>query len=184
VISSFIYHQRNSKHHTHLRTMSDHEVETFESTDAGASKTVPMQAGSVRKGGYIVIKGKACKVIDVSTSKTGKHGHAKCHFVAEDIFTGKRCDELVPAGHNLEVPVVSKTEYTLLDIDDDDHMSLMDEKGDTREDLKLPDDRSGDSAFALAQEVQKKFDEGAEVVVTIMSAMGIDQLSGWKEAAN
>jgi hypothetical protein len=60
--SSFIYHQRNSKHHTHLRTMSDHEVETFESTDAGASKTVPMQAGSVRKGGYIVIKGKACKV--------------------------------------------------------------------------------------------------------------------------
>jgi translation initiation factor 5A len=42
--------------------MSDHEVETFESTDAGASKTVPMQAGSVRKGGYIVIKGKACKV--------------------------------------------------------------------------------------------------------------------------
>ena len=106
------------------------------------------------------------------------------HFVAEDIFTGKRCDELVPAGHNLEVPVVSKAEYTLLDIDDDDHMSLMDEKGDTREDLKLPDDRSGDSAFALAQEVQKKFDEGAEVVVTIMSAMGIDQLSGWKEAAN
>jgi hypothetical protein len=45
-----------------LRTMSDHEVETFESTDAGASLTVPMQAGSVRKGGYIVIKGKACKV--------------------------------------------------------------------------------------------------------------------------
>jgi hypothetical protein len=42
--------------------MSDHEVETFESTDAGASKTIPMQAGSVRKGGYIVIKGKACKV--------------------------------------------------------------------------------------------------------------------------
>jgi hypothetical protein len=60
--SSFIYHQQNSKHHTHLRTMSDHEVETFESTDAGASQTVPMQAGSVRKGGYIVIKGKACKV--------------------------------------------------------------------------------------------------------------------------
>lgn len=124
------------------------------------------------------------QVIDVSTSKTGKHGHAKCHFVAEDIFTGKRCDELVPAGHNLEVPVVSKTEYTLLDIDDDDHMSLMDEKGETREDLKLPDDRCGDSAFALGQEVQKKFDEGAELVVTILSSMNIDQLCAWKEAQN
>jgi translation initiation factor 5A len=82
----------------------------------------------------------------------------------------------------LEVPVVTKVEYTLLDIDDDDHMSLMDEKGDTREDLKLPDDRCGETAFALANEVQKKFEEGAELTVTIMSAMGIDQLSGFKEA--
>jgi hypothetical protein len=37
-------------------TMSDdeHDVETFESADAGASHTVPMQAGSVRKGGFMV----------------------------------------------------------------------------------------------------------------------------------
>jgi hypothetical protein len=33
---------------------SEHEVETFESADAGASHTVPMQAGSVRKGGFMV----------------------------------------------------------------------------------------------------------------------------------
>ena len=59
-------------------------------------------------------------------------------------------------------------------------MSLMDEKGETREDLKLPDDRSGDTAFALGQEVQKKFDEGLELVVTILSAMGTDQLCAWE----
>lgn len=37
-------------------TMSDeeHDVETFESADAGASHTVPMQAGSVRKNGFMV----------------------------------------------------------------------------------------------------------------------------------
>jgi len=32
--------------------------------------------------------------------------------------------------------------------------------------------------------VQKKFDEGLELVVTILSAMGTDQLCAWKEAAN
>lgn len=31
----------------------------------------------------------APQVVDVSTSKTGKHGHAKCAFVAVDIFTGE-----------------------------------------------------------------------------------------------
>jgi len=42
-------------------------------------------------------------VVDVSTSKTGKHGHAKCHFVALDIFTQKKMEELVPSSHNLDV---------------------------------------------------------------------------------
>ena len=65
------------------------------------------------------------QVIDVSTSKTGKHGHAKCHFVAEDIFTGKRCDELVPAGHNLEVPVFSPPVLSLFHIYYHLHMFFM-----------------------------------------------------------
>lgn len=39
----------------------------------------------------------------MSTSKTGKHGHAKCHFVALDIFTSRKMEELVPSSHNLEV---------------------------------------------------------------------------------
>ena len=29
------------------------------------------------------------RCVEVSTSKTGKHGHAKAHIVAIDIFTGK-----------------------------------------------------------------------------------------------
>jgi hypothetical protein len=37
----------------------------------------------------------AAQVVDVSTSKTGKHGHAKCHFVALDIFTSRKMEELV-----------------------------------------------------------------------------------------
>lgn len=39
-----------------------HEEETFESADAGASLTYPMAAGSIRKNGFIVIKGRPCKV--------------------------------------------------------------------------------------------------------------------------
>lgn len=43
--------------------MSDSEEHHFESkADAGASKTYPQQAGTVRKNGYIVIKNRPCKV--------------------------------------------------------------------------------------------------------------------------
>merc|ERR1711907_877168 len=86
---------------------ADFEVNTG---DAGASLTVSVEAGQIRKGGYIMIKGKACKVKDVSVSKTGKHGHAKCKFAASDIFTGATCEELCPSTHSIDVPVVTKTD--------------------------------------------------------------------------
>lgn len=44
-------------------SMSDEEHHFESKADAGASKTYPQQAGTIRKNGYIVIKGRACKVM-------------------------------------------------------------------------------------------------------------------------
>lgn len=85
----------------------------FESANAGASATYPVQCSALRKGGYVMIKGRPCKVMEMSTSKTGKHGHAKVHLVALDIFTNKKYEDLCPSTHNIDVPNVTRMDSTV-----------------------------------------------------------------------
>lgn len=87
---------------------------TFDSVDAGASTTYPQQCSALRKNGHVVIKNRPCKIVEMTTSKTGKHGHAKVHIVALDIFTGKKLEDLSPSTHNMDVPNVSRKEYQLV----------------------------------------------------------------------
>ncbi|GFS42571.1 eukaryotic elongation factor 5A-3 [Actinidia rufa] len=212
--------------------MSDEEHHFESKADAGASKTYPQQAGTIRKNGYIVIKSRPCKrreahrgtkvcvasevlattphlkvsfsntsfssssdspsklprnhsllssifdkdmVVEVSTSKTGKHGHAKCHFVAIDIFNGKKLEDIVPSSHNCDVPHVNRTDYQLIDISEDGFVSLLTENGNTKDDLRLPTDEN------LLSQIKDGFGEGKDLVVSVMSAMGEEQICALKD---
>ena len=88
--------------------MSDDDNHDFETGDAGSAHVYPLAAGELRKGSHVMIKGKPCKVAEVTSSKTGKHGHAKCHIIGIDIFTSKKYEDLCPASHNMNMPFVKR----------------------------------------------------------------------------
>jgi len=156
--------------------MSDDEQhnQVIESASAGASLTFPMQCSALRKNGHVVIKGRPCKIVDMSTSKTGKHGHAKVHLVAIDIFTGKKLEDISPSTHNMDVPNVSRNEYQLVNIDDG-YLNLMNNDGVSKDDVKVPE---GD----LGRDIAAGFDEGKDLLVTIISAMNEEAAISFKEA--
>jgi translation initiation factor 5A len=127
----------------------------------------------------MMIKGKPCKVLSISVSKTGKHGHAKCNFLAVDIFTGKKLEDMVPSSHGTTIPVVVRSEWEIIDIGDDDELTLMDEGGEQKTDLNLPTVPEG-----FGEEIKAAWDGGENsVMVTVQAAVGIEQIIAFKKEA-
>ncbi|XP_041736077.2 TRAF2 and NCK-interacting protein kinase isoform X4 [Coregonus clupeaformis] len=159
------------------RTMADTDLD-FTTGESGASATIPMQCSALRKNGYVVLKGRPCKIVEMSTSKTGKHGHAKVNMVGIDIFTNKKYEDMCPSTHNMDVPHIKRNEFQLLNITDG-FMSLMGDNGDVREDLRVPDSD-------LGKEIEQKFAASEDILVSVLSAMGeecavaIKQMTGGK----
>ncbi|WFD42484.1 translation initiation factor eIF5A [Malassezia psittaci] len=156
--------------------MSDDESQNinFETAHAGASLTYPQQCSALRKNGHVVIKGRPCKIIDMSTSKTGKHGHAKVHLVATDIFTNRKYEDISPSTHNMEVPNVTRREYQLINIDDG-YLNLMSNDGTSKDDVKVPEGEIG-------EQINAAFDDGKDLMVTIVAAMNEEHALSFKEA--
>jgi len=156
----------------------DAENIDFDGGSSGASLSYPVQCSSLRKNGFVVIKGFPCKVVDMSTSKTGKHGHAKVHLVGIDIFTGKKYEDICPSTHNMDVPNVKRTDYSLMDITTDDppFLSLLTAEGTTKDDLRLPEGELGDTIRGL-------WEEGKDVQVSVIAAMGMEGVVASKESS-
>ncbi|KAH8398903.1 hypothetical protein KR222_005982 [Zaprionus bogoriensis] len=132
---------------------------------SGAALTFPVQCSALRKNGYVMLKGRPCKIVDMSTSKTGKHGHAKVHLVGIDIFTQKKYEDICPSTHNMDVPHVKREDWQLTDISDDGFLSLMDDNATIREDLKVPEGPLGVS-------LRDDYSAGKDLLCTVMKACG------------
>lgn len=135
-----------------------------------------LNIGALKKGSHVVIKGFPCKIIEYSTSKTGKHGHAKANIVGVDIFTGKKYEDISPSSHNMMSPVVTRKDYQLVDIDEEGYVSLMDDKNEMRSDLSI--DPEGDEIHRKAKE---DFDSEKDLLLTVLSALGTEKIIAAKE---
>ncbi|KAG3271914.1 eukaryotic translation initiation factor 5A-2 [Ictidomys tridecemlineatus] len=120
----------------------------FTTRDLGASSTYLMHCLALSKNDFVVLKGRQCKIVEMSTSQSGKHGHAKVYLVGIDIFTGKNHEDICsfvyvcPSTHNMDVPNIKRNDYQLIYIQDG-YLSLLTETSEVHEDLKLPEGELG-----------------------------------------
>ena len=104
--------------------------------------TKVVSVGTLKEGSYVVVDGVACRVNDVSTSKTGKHGHAKTRLVAIGIIDEKKRELVMPSHDNVEVPIIEKCSAQVLSITDDKATCMDSESFETIE-LVIPAELKG-----------------------------------------
>lgn len=143
---------------------------TYEMTDSVASLTQPILGVQVRKGTVILIQGKyPCKVVQIDIAKTGKHGSAKAVFTGLDVFNEKKHEELTTTHSKIPEVIVEHHDYTLIDVSDEGYLSLMNNEGEVRDDLKLPISK-------IYKDVRGRivscFEMGKNCIISVMKAMG------------
>eukprot|EP00045_Choanoeca_perplexa_P001630 m.20981 g.20981 ORF g.20981 m.20981 type:complete len:153 (+) comp11081_c0_seq3:669-1127(+) len=144
-----------------------------------SSQTVQVSAGSLKKNSYVMVKGHPCKVINLSKFKPGKHGHAKVHIIATDIFDQRRHEVCVGCQHDIETPFVSSEEYLVNNISEEGYLSLMDDSGAVREDLRLSAERSLDAE--LLAEYKSISADGEQVLeVMVLRAVSQEMIMGFR----
>ena len=103
-------------------------------------------------------------------------------------------EDISPSTHSMDVPNVVRNEYQLVRLFlpfcnqrdcnsnsrpqvniDDGFLNLMTQDGTAKDDVKLPDSE-------LGKQIQTDFDDGKDLLVTIVSAMGEEQAISFKEA--
>ena len=116
--------------------------------------------GEVRQlkvGRYVVIDEEPCKILDITTSKPGKHGAAKARIEAVGMFDNVKRSMVAPVTEKCKIPMIDKRKVQVLNIHGDT-AQVMDME--TYVNYELP----------LSENEKAALSPGAEVLV--MEAMG------------
>lgn len=68
----------------------------------------PVDVGTLRVGGYVIVDNEPCRVTSLTKSKPGKHGAAKARVVAISVFEGSKKTFVKPVDAQIEVPLIAK----------------------------------------------------------------------------
>lgn len=122
---------------------------------------------SLKSGKYMLIDGIPCRIVNIETSRPGKHGHAKMRITGIGIFDGQKKQWLGAGGHDVEVPVITRSSAQVVSVSGNS-VQLMDTR--TYEIFELP----------IPEDMVSEAEAGAEA--ELLEAMGRKAIQRIKKA--
>ncbi len=114
-------------------------------------------AKELKEGKYVLIDDIPCRIVQIESSKPGKHGSAKMRITAIGIFSGQKKTLLSPGDADVEVPIIERKTALIMSVSGSS-AQVMDTSTNEMYDVELP------------EELVSEADSGKEV--DILEAMG------------
>lgn len=157
---------KGTAHDTHAamcasRTSREHELEY-------------VKASALRKGGMLLMNDKPCKIVEIKSFKSGKHGVRKLRITGKHYFNESKQDVLLSSNDMVERPIASTDELQLVNVNPESgYVALLTTEGDLRSDLRIEDQE-------LLDEVSRRFEADEYLMLEIKQTMGVEQVMGFK----
>lgn len=130
--------------------------------------TKPVEAGTLKEGGFIVIDGEPCKIVEIEKSKPGKHGSAKARIVGIGVFDNVKRTLIVPTGSRVETPVIRKFTAQIISV-----------TGNTVQLMSMEDYKTFEVEMPKEEDLRSKIEPGIEAEVwEIMGRYKIQRIRG------
>ncbi len=109
-------------------------------------------AKELKIGKYVLIDDIPCRVVEIESSKPGKHGAAKMRITAIGIFEGQKKTLLSPGDADVESPIIERRNVQIMSVSGKS-AQVMDQQTYEIYDLEIPDELLASAASGKEAEV-------------------------------
>jgi len=114
-------------------------------------------AKELKEGKYVIIEDIPCRIVNIDSSKPGKHGAAKMRVTGIGIFDGQKKQLLVPSDADVEVPIIDRQTAQVVSISGNT-AQLMDTTTYEVMELTIPEELVKDAAAGKEAELMCALD--------------------------
>jgi translation initiation factor 5A len=109
-------------------------------------------AKELKVGKYVLVDDIPCRVVNIESSKPGKHGSAKMRITAVGIFSRQKKTLLCPGDADVEVPIIERNTVQIMSVSGT-NAQVMDQKSYEVYDMEIPEELLSEAAAGKEADV-------------------------------
>lgn len=116
------------------------------------SEKIFSTAKDLKEGKYVLIDDIPCRIMEIESSKSGKHGGAKMRITGIGVFDGQKKTLLTPGDADVEVPIIDRKNAQIMSVSGNT-IQVMDSQTYEMYDIEVPADLVSQAAAGKEVEI-------------------------------